>query len=118
MDKEILISMLNKIIIYFNKELKNKVLRALKKALIKFINTLWNELKDDIREQLKIGLTKAQGYYLSEERELKEKFVLDYIMQHIELPVVLRPFKGIVRNIIKGKLEKFVHSVLFRVKVN
>ena len=114
MNKKILIEVLYKLLEYIKKELGYKIISGLKKALKSFARTLWSELKDEIRKQLILGIEKAHEYCLSEDAKLKEEFILDFIMKHIELPVILKPFKGIVRNIIKGKLEKFVHAVLTR----
>lgn len=96
------------------KEFIRKCKVALKKALKAFVKMLWQELKDEIRKQVVIGIMKAQEYCLSEEARIHEEFVLDYVMRHINLPVVLKPFRGLIRSLLKSRLERLIHSLLFK----
>ena len=106
-----------KIVEYFSyvmtKEFAKKCKAALKKALEAFVKALWRELKEELKNQAIIGIMKAQEYCLSEEARIHEEFVLDYAMRHIKLPVVLKPFRGLIRSLLKSRIEKLVHSLLF-----
>lgn len=107
-----------KIIEYFSylmtKEFLRKCKIALKKALKAFVKALWKELKEEIRKQVVIGIMKAREYCLSEEAKIHEEFVLDYVMRNIKLPVFLKPFRGLIKSLLKNKLERLIHSLLFK----
>lgn len=92
------------------------LLKTIKEIGKPFIEALWKQLKKDIRNQLILGLGKVSEYVTTNDAKEKEKFLLDFIMSNINLPFALKPFKGLIKSILKCKLEKFIHLSLMKAK--
>ena len=104
------------VLAYLQAKLFDKVKAAFLKGLAAFRDILWEELKDDIVACAKETVAEAEVFLASEEAETKKELILDAIMIKIELPIVLRPFKGIIRRILKAKLEDLVKDLLAKAK--
>ena len=94
------------------KELKEKALKALKQAGEEFIKRLWELLKNDIIARAKQSLTLLKELVKSEEGQAKKAFIVDIIMDRVKLPIVLKPFKGIIRRILADKIEEAVIGLI------
>ncbi len=114
MDKQILLTYLKPVKDYCKSVVIPYLIGTLKKIGKPFVEALWKQLKKDIRNQLILGLGKVSEYVTTDDAKEKEKFLLDFIMSNINLPFALKPFKGLIKNIIKGKLEKFIHLALVK----
>ena len=93
---------------YICGELLEKVKEALPKAVKAFKDTLWAEIKNEVHACAVEVLTDAEKFLTSVEGQQKEEAILDMIMAKIELPLLLKPFKGLIRKIIKSKLENSI----------
>ena len=102
----------SKIVFYCKTELLEQVKEIGLKALGELKEFLWNKIKEDVKACAAQIIKDAESFLASAEAEEKKKAILDAIMAKIELPLILKPFKGIVRNIIKGKLEDLIKTVL------
>ena len=120
MESKIFVQILKKagtaILAYFQAKLFDKVKAAFLKGLAAFRDVLWEELKGDLISCAKETVAEAEVFLTSEEAEVKEKLILDAVMMKIQLPVILRPFKGIVRKVIKSKLEDLIKDLLAKAK--
>lgn len=105
----ILKELFQKLISYCSKEV---IKEAFLKALEAFKDTLWKEIKEEVHNVAKEVISEAEAFLTSVEAQEKEEAILNAIMEKIQLPFILKPFKGIIRNIIKGKLEAFVEETL------
>lgn len=96
--------------------LKNRLWERAKSALLKawdsFKETLWNEIKDEVKACAIELILDAEKYLTSVEAQQKEQLIIDILMSKIELPLVLRPFKIIIRKMLKNKIEETVQSLL------
>lgn len=82
------------------------------KALAEFKEFLWNKIKADVKACAQQIIKDAEVFLTSVEAEQKKEAILDAIMAKIDLPLLLKPFKKLIRNIIKGKLEAAAKSAI------
>lgn len=88
----------------------------IKEALIRhkdaFLEDLWNSIKDDIHEHAEQAVEYVKKYVESTDYEVREKAALDAIFQKVNLPLVLKPFKPLIRHIFKQKIRAFIADSL------
>ena len=86
------------------------------KFLKKLIEKLAPKVKDEINELAKkaVGMLKFRvGNYDHTE---KLNIVVDFVMSKVKLPLWLKPFKGVVRNVIKETAEGFIEEIKEKVE--
>lgn len=112
MDKIILKELLQRAGIW----LKNRLWERLRGVFVKTWDSvkekLWNEIKEEVRACALELILDAETFLTSVEAQQKEKLIIDILMSKIELPFVLKPFKGLVRKILKSKIEETVQSLI------
>ena len=100
--------------------LKNKLFIRLKDVLVRtwlsIKDALWKEIKLEVRACAREAIKDAEIFLASVEAQEKEKLILDVVMSKIELPFVLKPFKSIIRKILKNKIEDTVIELLQKSK--
>lgn len=79
--------------------------------LLALVANLWEDyLKDKLREQINFlivrGVTLARAYHDSDDYQKKKEAVLDFIFKNIKLPIILKPFKGLIKAILSSNIEK------------
>ena len=94
------------------KELKEKAIEALKQAGKEFIHRLWELLKNEIIASAKQSLELLKELIKSEEGQVKKAFIADIIMEKVTLPVILKPFRGVIRRILADKIEEAVIGLI------
>lgn len=82
---------------------ENKILVVVKTRLLK----LFNKYKDDLQE-------KANAYIQDKSPDVKDKLV-NIIINNIELPIYLKPFKGLVKKTINKNFDKLVDFILAQI---
>ena len=97
---------------YIKRNTSEKLKEALLKALEAFKNTLWNEVKDTVYSQTLSALQAAEAYYKTEQVKIKEKELISQIVDSLKLPLVLRPFKGLMKSLIIKKIEEIIQEAL------
>ena len=83
----------------------------IKAWLLALAANLWEDyLKDKLREQINSlivrGVNLAHTYHESEDYKKKKEGVFDFIFKNIQLPIVLKPFKGLIKAILSNNIEK------------
>lgn len=115
-DKKIIVSTFKglgqKVLFYIKTELWGEIQTVLLKAVKEVKEFLWAKIKEDVKACATQIIKDAEAFLTSVEAAEKEEAILDAIMAKIELPLLLKPFKKLVRNIIKGKLEDLVKATL------
>lgn len=97
---------------YLKSYLVPSVIEALQKTKEYFISTLWDTVKEDIYANLHSSITFVEEFLESSTYEEKEKAVLDNLFQKVQLPLLLRPFKSVIKSMLKGKLKQLIHKKL------
>ena len=84
----------------------------LKKLIEKFAPKVKEEINE--RAQKAVGMLKFKvGNYDHTE---KLNIVVDFVMSKVKLPLWLKPFKGVVRNVIKETAEGFIEELKEKVE--
>lgn len=94
------------------KDLKVKFFEGLKVAGKVFVDTLWDFLKEDVILSARKSLKLIETYLNSDEGITKKKDVVDLIMKKIKLPLPLKPFKFIVRNMVENKIDDLIKELI------
>ena len=102
-------------------ECTKKVLKIVGLWLLGKLKDLWLEnLKDSLKEQLeqlaKDAIDEISKLRDSVEYELKREEIYKAIFDKINLPFFLKPFRGILRNMLKEEVEKRVTGALEALK--
>ena len=92
--------------------LKIKLLEGIKEAVSSFITTLWNYVKEEVINSAKQSLDLLSELIKSEVGQAKKEFIVDIIMQKINLPFVLKPFKGLIKKLLANKIEEAVEAII------
>lgn len=93
------------------KETLKIILIKVKAWLLALASNLWEDyLKDKLKEQIdtliKRGVDLAHTYHESEDYKKKKDAVFDFIFKNIQLPIILKPFKGLIKLILSNNIEK------------
>lgn len=96
--------------------LKDKLWERLKVVFLRAFDSvkesLWSEVKMEVKACAQELVRDAESLLTSVEAAQKEKLIIDMIMSKLELPVLLRPFKGIIKKILKSRIEDTVKALL------
>ena len=93
-------------------DLKAKFIEGLKVAGKAFLETLWNYIKEDVILSARKSLKVIESYLNSEDGIIKKKYLVDLIMKKIKLPLPLKPFKFVVKNIIEDKIDEIIKELI------
>ena len=77
-----------------------------------FLEALWDKVREDLHEHLEMAIQEANEYFASASYEVKEKIVVDYIFDHIHLPLLLRPSKKVAEKMLKKKIRELISDKL------
>ena len=97
---------------YFKTFLFPQIKESFLEAKDRFLENLWNKIKDDIHEHTEQAVKYVKEYVSSTEYEIREKAALDFIFKKISLPLPLKPFKALIRNIFKKKIRALIEDNL------
>lgn len=97
---------------YVKVRLWGKIKEACLEAWNSVKETLWNKIKNEVKACALEIVLDTEVFLKSAEMQEKEKLILDTLMAKIELPIVLRPFKIIIRKILKDKIEETIQGLL------
>lgn len=82
--------------------------KLIKKLIEKFAPKVKAEINDFAAEAIQKLKIKASNY----DYEVKVNALVEYVMSRIELPLVLQPFKKVVRNVIKDVAEDVAKDLI------
>jgi len=97
---------------YIKENLWEELKAALLKALASFKDTLWKEMKDTVQEHLLRALQAAEVYYNAEQVKVKEKELVSQVIDTLKLPLVVRPFKGLMKSYLTKKVEELIQEAI------
>jgi 2-hydroxy-3-keto-5-methylthiopentenyl-1-phosphate phosphatase len=100
------------VLAYFTQFILPTLKESLSKTKEYFINLLWDSLKDQIIADAKSAVEFVNKYFNSLEYQEKEKDVLNTLFKNINLPLLLRPFKPLIRKMLKDKVHEVVKKYL------
>ncbi len=120
MEKEIIINFFKKIFSFLSAyawpTYKERIIEALRRAFEvakdTFIEVLWKSVKDDLTAHAKEACEYGMTYTNTSDFKEKEEAVVTYLFTKIKFPLPLRPFKGLIKNLLKKKIETFIKETL------
>ena len=120
MDKKIFTQMLKQawyyILAYFTHYLTPLLKEVLEKTKNYFIELLWNTLKEEFHNLVEPAVEYIENYFQSASYEEKEKDIINTLFKNATFPVVLRPFKPLIKKILQKKLHELIKSCIEKVK--
>lgn len=116
MDKKIFIDFIKKygmtFLLYFKDKFGPQIKEGFKKAWQAFVNTLWDSVKDDFKAEVNSTVQFIEYYFNTPDYKEKEEAIINVLMKNVQLPLVLRPFKGLLKNIFRNKLRKLIEKTI------
>lgn len=116
MDKQAIIRILKNSWFFFLEYFRTYAFPSIRETVIKhkdqFINDLWESLKEGIKQELKVAIAHINQYLESPSYEEKEAFLINLICKNIKLPLILKPLRPVLKNILKGKLKALISENL------
>lgn len=97
---------------YFRTFLFPQIKEAFLEAKDKFLEDLWNHIKDDIHEHAEQAISFVKEYVESTDYQVREKVAIDTIFKKVNLPLPLKPFKPLIKHIFKQKIRTFIADSL------
>ena len=96
----------------FKENLLPKVKEAFKEAFKEFLGIFWKYIKDEVILSARRSLKLIAALMTSPEAQEKKEAIVDLIMLKIKLPLLLRPFKGLIRNMVSDKIDEVLKKVI------
>ena len=98
------------------REAWKKVWESLKTGLQatskEFLEFLWEFTKDDVILSAQKSLGIIKSYLNSTDAKDKKEYIVELIMTKIKLPLPLKPFKGLVRKLVRDKLDEIINKLI------
>ena len=86
------------------------------KLINKLILNLAPKVKAEINEFAAEAIEKLRIKAGNYDYEVKLNVLIEYVMSKVKLPLVLKPFKGVVRNVVKDVAEGLIEDIKDRVE--
>lgn len=97
---------------YFRTFLFPQIKEAFLEAKDKFLEDLWNRIKDDVHAHAEQAISFVKEYVESTDYQVREKVAIDTIFKKVNLPLPLKPFKPLIKHIFKQKIRALVGDSL------
>lgn len=97
---------------YFKTYLFPKIKEAFVEAKDKFLESLWEKIKDDVHAHAEQAVQHVNEYVKSESYEEHEKAAVDAIFKKVNLPLPLKPFKPLIKSIFRKKIKAIISDGL------
>ena len=83
------------------------------KKIVKWlIENFAPKVKQEIDELIAEAIQKLKIKAGNYDYEVKINALVEYVMAKVELPLVLKPFKGVVKNVVKDVAEKVAEDLM------
>ena len=103
--------MFEELIENFKESLLPKIKEAFNHALKAFIDAFWDYIKDEVILSARRSLKILEALVQSPAGKEKKEDIVDLIMLKINLPIVLKPFKGLIRKMVLKKIDEILHNI-------
>lgn len=100
------------IVAYIKTNMGTKIKEASLKALVAFKDALWKELKNTVHEQAFLAIRAAEVYYSAEQVKVKKKELVSQVVDSIKFPVVLKPFKGLMKSYLTKRVDNLIQGAI------
>lgn len=100
------------LISYFTHYLFPIIKEAFEKTKEYFINILWDSVKEEFTANVKSIAKSIENFFSSATYKEKEKVVIDTLFQNVNLPLPLKPFKPLLKKLLRNKVRKLIEKYL------
>ena len=116
MGKKIFKETLKQVWFYLLSYVTHFLVPAIKEAALQaknnFIETLWESVKEDFSENAKSAVSFVERFFESATYKEKEEEVMDILFKNVNLPLLLKPFKPLLKKILHDKVHALISSYL------
>jgi transcriptional regulator CtsR len=96
------------VLAYFTHYLFPIIKDTFNEAKESFIEKLWESVKIQVTSDIQTAVEYVECLFESSTYQEKEKAIIDTLFKNIELPLVLRPFKSLMKKILRDKLHQLI----------
>lgn len=97
---------------YFKTFLFPQIKEAFLGAKDRFLENLWDKIKDNVHEHAEQAVSFVKEYVKSTDYQVREKVAIDTIFKKVNLPLPLKPFKPLIKHIFKQKIRALISDSL------
>ena len=112
MDKEVFI----KIAEFYRENLQEPIREAFKRAVSAFLKAFWEYVREYVIASARKSIFLIESFLISDSGKEKKEAVVEIIMSRLQLPLPLRPFKFLIKKILRNKIDDVVNGALDKVK--
>lgn len=106
------------ILSYFTHYLFPILKDCLKQTKDYFINLIWDSVKEDFAAKAEAAVKFISEFLKSDSYKEKEKAAVDNLFNNVKLPLFLKPFKPLLKKILKNKVRKLVEKYLKKLDIH
>ena len=77
-----------------------------------FINKIWESVEEEFTTKARASVKFVKHFFTTLEYKEKEEAAIDTLFKNLKLPLPLRPFKPLLKKILKKKIHELVTSLL------
>ena len=104
------------IVKFYRENLQEPIREAFKYALSAFLKAFWEYVREYVIASARKSIFLIESFLISDNGKEKKEAVVEIIMSRLQLPLPLRPFKFLVRKILRDKIDDVVNGALEKVK--
>ena len=116
MNKTVLKELIKQAWYYIRAYIVSYLIPILKETLEKtknyFIDLLWESVKEEFTAKAKVAVDIINEFFNSPDYAEKEKAVIDTLFKNVNLPVLLKPFKPILKKVLNKKIDKVIKKYI------
>lgn len=100
------------VLAYFTNYLFPILKDSLEKTKNYFINLIWDSVKEDFAGKAESVVKFIDEFLKSDSYKEKEKAAIDTLFKNVNLPLFLKPFKPLLKKLLRNKVRKLVEKYL------
>ena len=104
--------MWNTVKTFFVIVLRDKIKDLIKDVITEGKKYIWKKIETEIKEGAIRAINLIEAYLASDEGKAKKETIANIVMSKVNLPVVLKPFKNLIKNKFLEKIEETVVTLL------
>ena len=105
-------TILNAVKTFFLIFLKDKCKEILAEVIKEIKEHIWEIIKKEITEAIQETISIIKAYLDSNEGKAKKEAIATIIFEKVKLPVLLRPFKGLIKKKFSDKIDELTVEIL------
>ncbi len=104
------------IVKFYRENLQEPIRKAFRYALSAFLKAFWEYVREYVIDSARKSIFLIESFLISDSGKEKKETVVEIIMSRLQLPLPLKPFKFLVKKILRDKIDDVVNGALEKVK--